>query len=95
MNGSSDDFSKRFALCASLNATNDETHKHQISTSERKAIVRQLLLDFQEPLTVITVTAELANYRDLDQTSREDFDNILNSAMKLHEILSQVRDYLN
>jgi signal transduction histidine kinase len=53
------------------------------------------LRDFQQPLTVISAAAEIAQLRDLDEETQEDLAAILDSVDRLHHLITQVREFIN
>ncbi len=56
--------------------------------------LRQYMHEFQQPLTVIVVLAELAHYRDLPETTRNDFQIILEAADELHQVLIKMQQII-
>lgn len=57
--------------------------------------LNSFLKDFQQPLTVISVTAQLGQLRDHDEETQEDLNIILGSVNQLRLIVTQMREALN
>ncbi len=53
--------------------------------------LRRYTQDFQQHLTVIAAVVQLAQYRDLDETTNSDFEFILDSTDRLNSIVVEMR----
>ena len=60
-----------------------------------KTRLNSFLRDFQQPLTVISATTQLAQFRDLDEETQEDFSNLAESVERLHNMILQMRELIN
>lgn len=67
----------------------------EVLASPKKPRLNNFLRDFQQPLTVISATAQLAQLRQLDEESQEDFLVIAEAIEKLRTMITQMREVIN
>lgn len=73
----------------------DFSKNSEIHPSEVNNQLRQLLHDFQQPLTVILATSQLMQLRNLDETTLNDIDLIIDAASELEYLSIQMRDFIH
>jgi signal transduction histidine kinase len=72
-----------------------EKPSSEILSPKVRARLNSFLRDLQQPLTVVSATAQLIELRNLDDETQEDLNLILNSTEQLRNIIAQIREFIN